>query len=247
MVKISDMQRLFCSIFITSIPLIFVACTTQQPRGSAEVSSKVGRGVLTASREPEVRFYCVALECPAAPKIGCGSAAKPILLELEKQPAIREAWLNREGTVIAVVPQEKTNPKESTRSVARVLKSHNHPANEITAAEREQIVQGFKARGGWLRGAQVDQLSMEEARIIADRMLRRVQHKTLITDDQTKRLRNEFQQLIEARFIRNVGPSSRDEWREKALQAARPVLDHSQLAALEDALQQGFHPQPGEE
>src|SRR6266550_2309017 len=35
--------------------------------------------------------------------IGCGSASKPILLDLERQAGVLEAWLNRAGTIIAVV------------------------------------------------------------------------------------------------------------------------------------------------
>src|SRR5204862_6491220 len=52
-----------------------------------------------------VSFYRVQLVCPAAPQIGCGSAAKPLLLELERQPGVAEAWLNRTGTILAIVPK----------------------------------------------------------------------------------------------------------------------------------------------
>src|SRR5438093_12373547 len=55
---------------------------------------------LTAER---VSVFKAPLVCPAAPQIGCGSASKPILLDLEKQPGVLEAWLNRAGTRIAVV------------------------------------------------------------------------------------------------------------------------------------------------
>jgi hypothetical protein len=38
-----------------------------------------------------------ALVCGAAPSIGCGSRAKPLLADLERQVPINEAWLNRNG------------------------------------------------------------------------------------------------------------------------------------------------------
>ena len=47
------------------------------------------------SKEPVITFYKTPLVCNAAPQIGCGSRAKPTLLELEKNPAVKEAWLNR--------------------------------------------------------------------------------------------------------------------------------------------------------
>src|SRR3989442_1115070 len=55
-----------------------------------------------------VSFYRVQLVCPAAPQIGCGSAAKPLLLELEGRPGLAEAWLNRAGTIIALVRESRT-------------------------------------------------------------------------------------------------------------------------------------------
>lgn len=186
-------------------------------------------------------FYRVALECPAAPRIGCGSAAKPILLELEKQ-GIREAWLNREGTVIAVVPGEKTE-----RIVNRVLEAHEVEGKEVAAAERGAIAESFAARAGWLRGANVDMLSMEEAGIIAERILRRVNAKTSLAESQRTALREAFKKLIEARFIQKAGPSTQEEWREKTLEVAKPVLNGEQVVALEGALAQGFRPRAGEE
>ena len=38
-----------------------------------------------------ISIFKVPLVCPAAPQIGCGSASKPILLDLEKQPGVLEA------------------------------------------------------------------------------------------------------------------------------------------------------------
>src|SRR2546422_10692155 len=51
----------------------------------------------------DVSIYQVPWRCPAALQIGCGSHAKPILLELEQNPGVSEAWLNRQGTAVAVV------------------------------------------------------------------------------------------------------------------------------------------------
>src|SRR5260370_39252477 len=51
----------------------------------------------------DVSVYQVPWVCPAAHQIGCGSHAKPILLELEQNPGVSEAWLNRQGTAVGVV------------------------------------------------------------------------------------------------------------------------------------------------
>src|SRR5215831_5535476 len=55
------------------------------------------------TRLDDVSFYKVPLVCPAAPHIGCGSASKPLLVELERSGVVAEAWLNRAGTVMAIV------------------------------------------------------------------------------------------------------------------------------------------------
>src|SRR5690242_3542463 len=71
--------------------------------------------------------------CPAAHQIGCGSHAKPILLELEKNPAVSEAWLNRQGTAVAVV--WKPDAKRKGRSEAeRTLKEQK--GSRLSGKER---------------------------------------------------------------------------------------------------------------
>jgi hypothetical protein len=61
-----------------------------------------GQAARTNINAAQVGFYAVELVCPAAHQIGCGSAAKPILLELERNADVSGAWLNRAGTMMAV-------------------------------------------------------------------------------------------------------------------------------------------------
>jgi len=42
---------------------------------------------------------------------GCGVVAKPILAILAREPAVAEAWLNRNGTIVAVVWKEGIAPE----------------------------------------------------------------------------------------------------------------------------------------
>jgi hypothetical protein len=49
-----------------------------------------------------IAFYDVPLVCGAAPSIRCGSRAKPLLVDLEQQAPIKEAWLNRTGTIVVI-------------------------------------------------------------------------------------------------------------------------------------------------
>lgn len=110
----------------------------------------------------QTSFYKVPLVCEAAPHIGCGSKAKPILKDLEKQKSVAEAWLNREGTVLAVVWAT-----DYTASINKVLTSYNIEPSEISGTEREELNRTFGTRNNWLRSSDVDKLSIEEAGVIA--------------------------------------------------------------------------------
>src|SRR5207249_11618195 len=68
-----------------------------------EVASTSGGENAAATTANRISVFKAPLVCPAAPQIGCGSASKPILLDLERQAGVHEAWLNRAGTIIAVV------------------------------------------------------------------------------------------------------------------------------------------------
>jgi hypothetical protein len=71
-------------------------CCAEEQAAAASAGQK-------QARLDNVSFYKVPLVCPAAPHIGCGSASKPLLLGLEHSEVVSEAWLNRAGTVMAVV------------------------------------------------------------------------------------------------------------------------------------------------
>src|SRR6266536_1503893 len=117
-----------------------------------------------------VSFFKASLQCLAAPQIGCGSVSKPILLQLEKEQGVLEAWLNRAGTTIAVVWKAEADA-EMLRNVTTELKEAH--AMEIQGESRDDALKDFLSGKGWYRGADVDRLSEEEAGIIAARWVRR--------------------------------------------------------------------------
>jgi mercuric ion transport protein len=62
---------------------------------SAQVERFLAQGVKAEPSQldsPQISFYTVPLVCSAAPEIGCGSRAKPILRKLEGNPALAGAW-----------------------------------------------------------------------------------------------------------------------------------------------------------
>jgi len=106
-----------------------------------------------------IGVFKVPLVCPAAPRIGCGSASKPILLDLERQPGVLGAWLNRAGTIIAVVWKPEFNA-ENRRNVAAELEEDR--ATEMEGTSRDEAVKDFLSANGWYHGADVDRLAKKK-------------------------------------------------------------------------------------
>ena len=110
---------------------------------------------------PSDRFsvFNVPQACPAAPEIGCGARAKPVLLELQRQPGIAEAWLSGTGTVLAVVWKEDCNCQSRVKAVQPIFEKNGLSTNELTGAKREMESKDFGSRHDWYYGSEVDSLT----------------------------------------------------------------------------------------
>ena len=195
---------------------------------------------VTADR---VSVFKTPLVCPAAPQIGCGSASKPILLDLEKQPGVFQAWLNRAGTIIAVVWKPESDT-ETRSKVATGLKEDR--ATELQGDSRDKAVQNFLSGKGWYHGADVDRLSEEEADIIAARLVHWVQAKSELTKDKAEGLQRAFSDTLRKDLTgKSTGPNHLED-------IAREYLDQEQIKILkkaikdEQAIENGERPVPSE-
>src|SRR5215472_10466459 len=92
-----------------------------------------------------ITFYDVALVCGAAPAIGCGSRAKPLLIDLEQQSAIEEAWLNRAGTIVAIV---WSGPIDTVEVAKPIFERHEVQYKE----RRDNLPTSLRKEEGWFRG-----------------------------------------------------------------------------------------------
>ena len=135
-----------------------------------------------------ISFYKVPLVCHAAPTIGCGSRAKPVLLDLQKAPSINESWLNRSGSTIAVVWEEGTDPTLKYTVVTGIFEKHRVGAKELTADNYTATLTSFDQKENWLKGSEVDELSKEEASIIADQIINAVREKTALSPENEEKI-----------------------------------------------------------
>lgn len=149
--------------------------------------------------DPAITFYKTPLVCNAAPTIGCGSRAKPVLLQMEKNPAIKEAWLNRAGTMVAVVWKDKPQ----TLTVAKpIFKENSVSFIALTATDAAPYLKIFRKPGLWYHGADVDMLSREEATTIATSAVKFAIENKLITQDEAVKIKTDAQAYFNKELVK---------------------------------------------
>lgn len=211
-----------------------------------------------ATAGSNVAFYKVPLVCGAAPQIGCGSKSKPVLIGLEqKSDAISEAWLNRAGTVIAVVWKESSSSELRASTTDAVFKENKIDVTLISGKEAKAILKDFENKQNWYRGSDVDKLSMEEAGVISDRLISRVNAKTQLSKEKSDNLKVDFVQVFKSRFTKNYGSGinsneqkvseeKKKQTEEELLAVGKKYLNEEEIVALKDAIVLGLRPTENE-
>ncbi len=164
-----------------------------------------------------ITFYDVPLVCGAAPAIGCGSRAKPLLMDLEQRTAIKEAWLNRAGTIVAIVWSGLARTEEVAKSV---FERHEIPYTE--RRDDKQTTGSFRSEGSWLRGAEVDRLSLEEAREIAESSVASAAKERLVSVKEAAHIKSDVEayfrkELLKLRTKQELLQDARSKFQEAVL------------------------------
>jgi len=204
-------------------------------------------------------LFWVPLQCAAAPDIACGGRAKPILLALEGDPTISEAWVNRAGTVLAVVGSEASSRESRAVAIQSLLEKifERKVATEIDGEARQTELVSFLSGRDWYRGPQADDLSQEEFAIIATRLVGRMQARVAVSAVQAKALAAGFAEVFTRRYLHRSELKTERQRKERLTQeraaiaeelatVVREHLDEARVSAIEDAVTEGFAPLPGE-
>lgn len=150
----------------------------------------------------EVSFFEAPLVCNAAPNIGCGSKAKFILNNLMQDEAVNEAWLNRTGTMIAIVWNPAASPNMRRAAVDSVFTRHGLPIVRADKAVHGDLAASFATRTNWYKGSKVDKLSIEEAGVIADKIITPLAKAVAFRSEQDKlSLREDIKNIIQNCFL----------------------------------------------
>ncbi len=191
-------------------------------------------------------FFEVPLECGAAESLGCGSAAKPILTELDRNTTIAQARINHPGTILAVVWK---NPNDRSDSAVEALfETHKLAAAALKGQARAQALKEFQSEQ-WYGAADVDRLSEHEARVIAARLVNRAGGHLDIPPSQLAALTEDLA-VVFARHLTlkdEECDTRRDVIEQELTKAASKYLNPEQLAELHKAGEQGIQALPGED
>jgi hypothetical protein len=197
----------------------------------------------TAIAPERISLFRVPLQCPAAPQIGCGNASKPILLELQREPTIAEAWLKKTGTVVAVVWTSSSSHESGTEAVQAVLERNGLRTAELEGAARDAELKSFLSGDAWYHGTEVDNLTRQESWIIAGRLLHRIRAKVALPDEKAEALEAAFADVMARNALMGLTPES---WaaatKEQLSKVANENLKQNEIEAFQEAISEGFRP-----
>lgn len=202
----------------------------------------------SAARAPdrgEIGVFQVRLQCEAAPAIGCGVRAKPVLQDLERLPGIREAWLSGAGNLIAVVRTVRESGAKGADPALAVFRKRRIAVKALRGERFAKALSDFASRSGWHRSADVDRLSGDEARIIAARLVARLRARAALPEIRKRALEAAVAEACAHELICNPAQSAAARKRRlasAALAAARKRLDAPAYAAFAYAVRLGHRP-----
>ena len=197
-------------------------------------------------------FYRVALKCPAAPDMACGSGSKPVLTDLDSADEVAGVWLHRSGTVLAIQWQP-TAPSAQREALVNQVFALN--ATVGTPLERPPLteVESFDVPTAWYASGRLDELTREEAGIIAHRLLHRMEARATLSPAQQADFMGHFTRSFVRHFavstavLRTISGVARvAKLNEEVIQSSLPHFMGPQYAALEQALDAGYLPVPGD-
>ena len=202
----------------------------------------------TADSLTHTAFYHVALKCPAAPDIACGSGSKPVLTDLERIAGVAGVWLHRSGTVLAVQWQPSTTATQRLALVNQVLVVNGTVGTLLAHLPRE-AEESLGDSKAWYDSDRLDSLTQEEADIIAHRLLHRLEARAAITHEQQFAFLEQFTHIFVRHFavstaaLRTISGAARvAELNEEILLSSLPSF----AGPLGAALATGYLPEPGD-
>ena len=132
--------------------------------------------------------------------------------------------------------------------VVSILEAHGISGVELKGADHARSNDSFAA-GGWYRPVQMQELSAEEARVIAARLVGRLEKKAPLPAGTAQRLADKLEQACVTALAGASATSAatrREQIAAALLEAGRNVLTNEAFQSFADVVSLGHRPLPGE-
>jgi hypothetical protein len=126
-----------------------------------------------AAGPERISLYSVPLRCPLVKGLGCGSESKPILTKLDGDSSVAGTWLNHAGVTLAVFWKDGTDAARRSEAVTSAFQDYPAPT-ELSGDAREAALKDFLSSVAWYRATALDELSGQEADIVATRWVDKI-------------------------------------------------------------------------
>ena len=204
--KLFIVGLIFSALVLMLVSVVVITgvqcCNTAADGNAAAAADRRPSGNEAAlEADPErIGVYSVALRCPLVTKLGCGSESKPIMAKLDSHPAVEGVWLNRAGTTLAVLWKAGTNATERSQAVASALQN---PADtkELSGDARVSSLKDFLSGVAWYPTAAVDELSGQEADIVAARWVNNIARVIPLPERAREAVRRKLSDEMRCRFV----------------------------------------------
>lgn len=189
--------------------------------------------------DSKIVFYKAPLVCQAAPSIGCGSKAKFMLMDIEKYTdAVEGAWLNRGGTIIAIQWNGDTSTGKQAEVIKTVSDNHNTELIALASTETTDHLKSFPKSDEWFKGREVDQLSKEEAVIIAKNTIAGYKKDGLIKPSYENQFKADIAKIYEDLFLsissyKELTTDAYDKVEEQIQQAGEKYVGKGKMPRIE--------------
>ncbi|MBI2839385.1 MAG: hypothetical protein HYX75_13805 [Acidobacteria bacterium] len=186
--------------------------------------------------------FAVLLQCQAAPDIACGGGLKPVLLDLERDPAIEQAWVNKSGTALLIIGSGSSTSASRALAVRSEI-GKAREVKELTGDALGKVIDEFRSGSGWYRGQDLDELSRQAASEVATRLVRRTTEKVSLSAAKAEQLEAALSNALQTSFVNDprADPTA------DLLTTGSARLDGAALAAFKQAVARGIYPETGEE
>ena len=153
-----------------------------------------------AAGAERISLYSVPLRCPLVTGLGCGSESKPIMTQLDTDASVAGTWLNHAGGTLAIFWKDGIETNQRAEVVATAFKDQPTPS-ELTGDARDVALKDFSSGVAWYRTAALDELSGQEADIVASRWVDKISAVVPMAQKAREALHCQLSDRMRRRFV----------------------------------------------